>query len=161
MAGNTPFLYADPKDCMQHTRPPYPSPPSQSLLKFLSLGSVMPSSHLVLRHPLLLLPSIFPSIRVFSNESALFTRWPKYWSFRLSISPFNENSGFISFRIAWFDLLAAKGTLRILLQYRTVQKHQFFGGIICICEAVDISPGNLDSSLCFIQPNISLDVLCI
>ena len=78
--------------------------------------SMMPSNHLILCHPLLLLPSIFPSIRVFSNESALPIRWPKYWSFSFSISPSNEHSGLISFRIDWFDLLAVQGTLKSLLQ---------------------------------------------
>ena len=77
----------------------------------------MPSNHLILCHPLLLLPSIFPSIRVFSNESAPYIRWPKYWSFNFSISPSNEYSRLISFRIDWFDLLAIQGTLRSLLQY--------------------------------------------
>ena len=84
----------------------------QSLLKLVSIESVMPSHRLNLCHPLLLLPSIFPSIRVFSNESALLMRWPKYWSFSFSISPSNEDSGLISFRIDWFDLLAAQGTLQ-------------------------------------------------
>ena len=84
---------------------------SQSLLKLMSIESVMPSNHLDLCCPLLLLPSIFPSIRVFSNESALHIRWPKYWSFGLTFSPSNEYSGFISFRIDWFDLLAVQGTL--------------------------------------------------
>ena len=79
---------------------------SQSLLKLMSIESVMPSSHLILCHPLLLWPSIFPSIRVFSNESVLHIRWPKYWNFSFSISPSNEYSGLISFRIDWFDLLA-------------------------------------------------------
>ena len=79
---------------------------SWSLLKFVSIESVMPSNHLILCHPLLFLLSIFPSIRVFSNESALHIRWPKYWSFSFSISPSNEYSGLISFRIDWFDLLA-------------------------------------------------------
>ena len=88
---------------------------SQSLLKLMSFESVMPSNHLILCCPLLLLPSIFPSIKVFSNELALHIRWPKYWSF--SISPSNEYSGFISFRIEWFDLLAVQGTLKSLLQY--------------------------------------------
>ena len=82
---------------------------SQSLLKLMPIESLMPSNHLVLCHPLLL-PSIFPHIRVFSNESALCIRWPKYWSFSFSISPSNEYSGLISFRIDWFDLLAAQGT---------------------------------------------------
>ena len=79
---------------------------SQSFLKLMSIESVMPSSHLILCHPLLLLPPILPSIRVFSNESTLCMRWPKYWSFSFSISPSNEYSGLISFRIDWFDLLA-------------------------------------------------------
>ena len=78
---------------------------SQSLLKPMSIESVMPSNHLILCHPLLLLPSVFPSIKVFSNELALHIRWPKYWSFSFSISPSNEYSGLISFRIDWFDLL--------------------------------------------------------
>ena len=85
---------------------------SRSLLKLMSIESVMPSNHLILCHPLLLPPSIFPSIRVFSNESVLRIRWPKYWSFSFSISPFNEYSGLISFRIDWLDLLAVQGTLK-------------------------------------------------
>ena len=84
---------------------------SWSLLKLMSIASVMPSNYLILCHPLLLLPSIFPSIRVFSNESALCIRWPKFWSFSFSISPSNEYSRLISFRIDWFDLLAVQGTL--------------------------------------------------
>ena len=86
---------------------------SQSLLKLMSIKLVMPSNHLILCYPFLLLPSLFPSIRVFSNESALLLRWPKYWSF--SISPSSDYSGLISFRIDWFDLLALHGTLRSLL----------------------------------------------
>ena len=89
---------------------------SRSLLKLMSVESVMPSNHLILRHPLLLLPSIFPSIRVFSNESVLHIRWPKYWSFSFSISPSNDYSGLISFRMDWLDLLAVQGTLKSLLQ---------------------------------------------
>ena len=89
---------------------------SRSLLKLMSIESVMPSNHLILYHPLLLLPSIFPSIRVFPNELALCIRWPKYWSFGFSISPSNEYSGLISFRINWLDLLAVQGTLKSLLQ---------------------------------------------
>ena len=92
---------------------------SQSLLKFLSIELVMPSNHLILCHPLLLLPSIFPSIRVFSSESVLHIRWPKYWSFCFSISPSNEYLGPISFRIDWFDLLAIQGTLKSLLQHHS------------------------------------------
>ena len=90
---------------------------SLSLFKLKSIESVMPSNHLILCHPLLLLPSIFLSIRVFSNEFALHIRWPEYWSFSFNISPSNEYSGLISFRIAWFDLLAVHGTLKSLLQH--------------------------------------------
>ena len=89
---------------------------SRSLLKFVSINLVMPSNHLILCHPLLLLPSIFPIIRVFSNESVLCIRWPKYWSFSFSISPSSEYSGPISFRIDWFDLLAVQGTRKSLIQ---------------------------------------------
>ena len=91
---------------------------SQSLLRLISLESVMLSNHLILCHPLLLLPSIFPSIRVFSNESALRIRWPKYWRFSFSISPSNEYSGLISFRL---DLFAVQGTLKSLLQHHSLQ----------------------------------------
>ena len=92
---------------------------SQSLLKLMPIELVMPSNHLILYHPLLLLPSIFPSIRVFSSESALRIRWPKYWSFSFNISPSNEYSGLISFRMDWLDLLAVQGTLRSLLQHHS------------------------------------------
>ena len=92
---------------------------SQSLLKFMSIELVMPSNHLILCHPLLLLPSIFPKIRVFSNESALRMRWPKYWSFSFTISPSNEHPGLISFRMDWLDLLAVQGTLKSLLQHHS------------------------------------------
>ena len=92
---------------------------SQSLFKLMSIELVMPSNHIILCHPLLLLPSIFPSIRGFSNESALHMRWPKYWNFSFNISPFNEYSGLISFRIDWFDLLAVQGTLKSLLQHHS------------------------------------------
>ena len=90
---------------------------SRSLPKLMSIESVMPSNHLILCHPLLLLPLIFPSIRVFSNESILPIRWPKYWSFSFSISPSNEYSGLISFRMDWLDLLEVQGTLKSLLQH--------------------------------------------
>ena len=90
---------------------------SWSLLKLMSIESVMPSNHLLLCHSLLLLPSIFPSIRVFSNESILHIRWPKYWSFSFNISPSNEHSGLSSFRMDWLDLLAIQGTLKSLLQH--------------------------------------------
>ena len=99
---------------------------SWSLLKLMSTELVMPSNHLILCHPLFLLPSVFPSITVFSNESILHIRLPKYWSFSFSISPSNEHSGLISFRMDLLDLLAVQGTLKSLLQ-RTVQNHQFFG----------------------------------
>ena len=99
---------------------------SQSLLKLLSIKLVMPSNHLFLCRPLLLLPSIFPSIRVFSNESVLHIRWLKYWSFSFSISPSNEYSQMISFRVDWFDHLAVQGTLKSLIQHYS-SKHQFFG----------------------------------
>jgi len=92
---------------------------SRSLPKFKSIESVMPSNHLIFCHPLLLLPSIFPSIRVFSNELALHIRWPKNWSFSFSVSPSNEYSELISFRIEWFHLLAVQGTLKSLLQHHS------------------------------------------
>ena len=85
------------------------------------IESVMPSNHVILCHPLLLLPLVFPSIRVFSNESVLHIRWPKYWSFSFSISPSNENSGLISFRIDWLDLLAFQGILKSLLQHHSLK----------------------------------------
>ena len=91
----------------------------QDLLELMSIESVMPSNHLILCHPLLLPPSIFPSIRVFSNESVLCIRWPKYWSFSINISPSNEYSGLISFRMDWSDLLAVQGTLKSLLQHHS------------------------------------------
>ena len=92
---------------------------SQSLPKLMSIESVMPSNHLILCRPLLLPPSIFSSIRVFSSESVLCIRWPKYWSFSFNISPSNEDSGLISFRMEWFDLLAVQGTLKSLLQHHS------------------------------------------
>jgi len=92
---------------------------SRSLLKLMSIESVMPSNHLIFCHLLLLLPSVFPSIRVFSNESAVCIRWPNYWSFSFSIGPSNVYSGLISFRIDWFDLLAVQGTLKSLLQHHS------------------------------------------
>ena len=94
---------------------------SQSLLRLMSIKLVMPSNHLILYCLLLLPPSIFPSIRVFSNKSALRIRWPKYWSFSFTISPSNEYSGLISFRIDWFDLSAVQGTLKSLLQHHNLK----------------------------------------
>ena len=103
---------------------------SWSLLKLMSIESVTPSNQLILCHPLLLLPSVFPSIRVFSSESVLHIRWPKYWSFSFSISPASEYSGLIVFRINWFDLLAVQGTLNSLLQHHStkasIQHSAFF-----------------------------------
>ena len=108
---------------LQHARLPCLSPSlgaySNSKKKANTIESVIPSNHLILCHPLLLLPLIFPSIRAFSNESALHIRWPKYWSLSLSLSPSNEYSGLISFRIDWFDLLAIQGTLKSLLQHHS------------------------------------------
>ena len=98
---------------------------SRSPPKPMSIESMMPSNHLIVCRPLLLLPSIFPSIRVFSNQSVYLIRWPKYWSFSFSISPSNEHSGLISFRMDWFDLLAVQGTLKSLLQHHS-SKHQLF-----------------------------------
>ena len=92
---------------------------SQSLLKLMSIELVMPFNHLILCHPLLLLPSVFPGIRIFSNESALSIRWPKYWNFSCNFSPSNEYSMLISFKIYWFDLFAVQGTLKTLLQYHS------------------------------------------
>ena len=94
---------------------------SQSLLKLMSIESVMPPNHLIFCRPFLLPPSIFPSIRVFSNESALRIRWPKYWSFSFNISPSNEYSGLTSFTIDWLDLLAVQGTLKSLLQHHSTK----------------------------------------
>ena len=93
---------------------------SRSSLRLTSIASMMPSSHLILSHPLLLLPPIPPSIRVFSDESALLMRWSKYWSFSFSISPSNEHSGLISFRMDWLDLLVVQGTLKSLLQHHSL-----------------------------------------
>ena len=106
-------------DGLQHTRPASPAITSpQSLLKLMSIEPVMPSSQLIFCHPLLL-PSVLPSLRVFSNESALRIRWPKYWSFSFSISPSNEYSRMISFRMDWLDLFAVQGTLKSLLQHHS------------------------------------------
>ena len=104
---------------LQQARLPCPSPTPGAYSKLMSIESVMPSNHLILCRPLLLLPSIFPSIRVFSNESALCIRWPKYWCFSFSISPSSEHPGLISFRMDWLDLLAVQGTLKNLLQHHS------------------------------------------
>ena len=102
---------------LQHNRPPCPTP--GGLLKLMSIESVMPSNHLILCCPLLLPPSIFPSIRVVPNESVLYTRWPKYWSFSFNISPSSEYSGLLSFRMDWLELLAVQRTLKSLLQHHS------------------------------------------
>ena len=103
---------------------------SQSLFRFMTTESVMPSNHLILCRPLFLLPSVFPSIRVFSNESAVRIRWPKHWSFSFNISPSNEHSGLI-FRMDWLDLPAVQGLSRVFSN-TTVQKHRFFGAQLCL-----------------------------
>ena len=108
---------------------------SWSLLKLMSIESVMPSNHLTLCHPLLL-PSIFPNIKGFSNESVLRIRWPKYWSFSFSISPFNEYSVPISFRIDWFDLLAVQGTLKSLLQHHNTKASVLWCSAFLYCPAL-------------------------
>ena len=112
----------DPMDCST----PRSFTISQSLFKLMSFGSVVPSSHLILCCPLLLLPSVFPSIWVFSKGSVLRIRWPKCWSFSFSISPSNEYSGLISFRMDWFDLLAVQGTLKNLLQHHSLKASIFW-----------------------------------
>ena len=107
---------------------------SRSLLKLISIESVMPSNYLVLCRPLLLLPSIFPSIRVFSNESTLCIMWPKDWSFSFSISPSSEYSGLISFRMDWFDLLAVQGTLKSLLQHHSSKASVLRGSVFIMVQ---------------------------
>ena len=111
---------------------------SPSLLKLMSIKSVMPSNHLILCRPLLLLPSIFPSIKVFSNELALRIRWPNYWSFSFSISPSNEHSGLISFRTDWFDLLAIQRTLKNLLQHHSSKALIFWHAAFCMAQLTSI-----------------------
>ena len=111
---------------------------SQSSLKLMSIESVMSSSHLILCHPLLLLPPIPPSIRVFSNESALHIRWPNYWSFSFNISPSNEHPGLISFKIDWLDLLAVQGTLNSLLQHHSSKASVFSYSALLIVQLSSI-----------------------
>ena len=107
---------------------------SWSLLKLMSIESVMPPNHLILCHPLLLLPSIFPSITVFSNESVLRIRWPKYWSFSFNISPSNEHSGLISFRMKWLNLFAVQGTLKSPLQHHSSKASILQRSAFCIVQ---------------------------
>ena len=115
---------------------------SWSLLKLMSIMLVMPSNHLILCRPLLLLPSIFPSIRVFSNESVLRIRWPKYWSFSFSISPSNEYSGLISFRIDWFYVLAVQGILKNLLQHHSSKASILWHSAFFIVQLMVIKTSN-------------------
>ena len=123
VAQSCPTLW-DSKDCSTPDLPIHHQLPC--LLKFMSIESVMPSNHLIHCHPFLLLPSIFPSIRIFSNESVLHIRWPEYWSFSLSISPSNEHPGLISFIMGWLDHLAVQGTLKSLLQHHSSKASIFW-----------------------------------
>ena len=117
----------------QQARPPCPSP-TPRVYSYISIKSVMPSNHLILCRPLLLLPSIFPSIRVFSNESALHIQWPKYWSFSFNISPSNEHLGLISLRMDWLDLLAVQRTLKSLLQHHGSKASILWGSAFFIVQ---------------------------
>ena len=133
---------------------------SWSLFKLVSIESVMPSNHLILCRPLLLLPSIFPSIRVFSNKSVLRITWPKYWSFSFSISPSNEYSGLISFRMDWLDLLAVQGTLKSPLQHHSSKASIYlwtfrFVPLIYISVFVPV-PYCLDDCSCVVQSEVNL-----
>ena len=127
----------DPMDC---STPGFPITNSRRLCKLISIESVMPSNHLILYCPLLLLPSIFPSIRVFSNEIVLRIRWQKYWSFSFSISPFNEYSGLISFRMNWFHLLAVQGTLKSLLQHHSSKASFLHGSVFLMVSHIHTWP---------------------
>jgi len=118
---------------LQPARPPCPSPTFGACSNSTSVVSVTPSNHLILCRPLLLLPSIFSSIRVFSSESAFLTRWPKYWSFSFSISPFNEYSGLVSFRTDWLDLLAVQGTFKSLFQH-----HSLKSSVLCCKQGAGV-----------------------
>ena len=121
----------NPMDC---STPGFPVPPSSwNLPKFMSIELVMPSNHFILYHPLLLLPSVFPSFRVFPNESVLRIRWPKYWSFSFSIGPSKEYSGLISFNIDWFDI-AFQGTLKSLLQHHSLKASVFWCSVVFIVQ---------------------------
>jgi len=127
---------------LQHARPPCPSP-TPGVYSLMSTELVMPSNHLILCHPLLLLPSIFPSIRVFSNESVLCIRWSKYWSFIFSISLSNEYSGLISFRMHWLYLFAVQGTLKSLHEHRSCWLNWFNTNYIDPLEKRMATPSNI------------------
>ena len=136
---------------------------SRSLPKLMSIESVMPSSHLILCHPLLLLAPIPPSIRVFSNESALCMRWPKYWSFSLSISPSNEHPGLISLRMDWLDLLAVQGTLKSLLQHHSSKASTLRCSAFFTVQLTSIMTGGKTIALTertFVGKVISLLLIC-
>ena len=139
---------------------------SQSLLKLMSIKSVMLSNHLILCFPLLLLPSIFPSIRVFSNESAHRIRWPDYWSFSFSISPSNEYSGLISLRMGWLDLLAVQGTLKSLLQHHSSKASILWRSAFFIVQLShlcihDYWKNHRQLQLSFVPPSFSLETICL
>ena len=140
---------------LQHTRPPCPSP-TPRVYTNMSIESVMPSNHLILCHPLLLMRSIFPSITVFSNESALRIRWPKYWSFSFNISPSSEHSGLISFRMDWFDLLAVLGTLKSFLQLHSSKASIFWHLAFFMAQLSNpyMTTGKTIAFLCW-QSNVS------
>ena len=125
-------------DPMNRSTPGLPVTNSWSSFKPMSIVLVMPSNHVILCHPLLLLPSIFPSIRVFSNESALHIRWPKYWSSRFNISPSSEHPGLISFRMDWLDLLAVQGTLKSLLQHHSLKATILWHSDIFMIQLISI-----------------------
>ena len=128
----------------QHTRPPCPSP-TPGVYSLMSIESVMSSNHLILCCSLLFLPSIFLRIRIFSNESALHIRWPKYWSFSFNIGPSNEHSALISFRMDWLDLLAVQGTLKSFLQHHS-SKDQFFCDQLSLCSNSHIQEKEMQKS---------------
>ena len=139
-----------------------------NFLKLMFIWSVIPPNHLVLCHPLLLLPSIFPSIRAFSNESALLIRWPKYWSFNFSISPSNEYSGLISFKIGWLDLLAIQGTLRSLLQHHSSKASILWGSAFFTVQlshpymtgkTIALTRGNSAGKVMFLLLNVIIILL--
>ena len=140
---------------------PLPITNSRSSLKLMSIDLVMPSSHLILCHPLLFLPPIPPRIRVFSNESTLRMRWPKYWSFRFSISPSKEHPGLISFRMDWLDLLAVQGTLKSLLQHHSSKASVLRRSAVSIVDQYKSAINSVQFSPSFMSNSILLDFLPI